>query len=84
MSIVSISQRHFGTQQTIVNDNNGSDTFTITLDLSGCMIHVRHRLPSTEEISTINSIVLHREIPHGIHHNSLIKLQTSYFSNSLI
>jgi hypothetical protein len=50
--INSISYSHGGTQQMIVKDNNGSDALTIPLDLSGCMIHFRHRQPTIDEIRT--------------------------------
>jgi hypothetical protein len=51
--IDSISHRHGGTQHMIVKDNNSSDALTIPLDLARCMMHFRHRLPTTEEISTL-------------------------------
>jgi hypothetical protein len=53
-----ISHRHGGTQQMIVKDNNGSDALTIPLDLAGCMIHFRHRQPTTEEILTLKHYCL--------------------------
>jgi hypothetical protein len=56
--IDSISHRHDGTQQIIVQDNNSSDAITIPLDLARCMIHFRHRLPTIENISTINQYCL--------------------------
>jgi hypothetical protein len=34
----------------MIKENNDSDTLTIPLDLVGCMIHYRHRLPTTEEV----------------------------------
>jgi hypothetical protein len=48
--IDSISHRHGGTQQMIVKGYKGSDalTLTIPLDLAGCMIHFRHRLPTND------------------------------------
>jgi hypothetical protein len=51
--IDSISHRHVETQQMIVTYNNSSDAPTIPFDLTGCMINLRHRLPITEEISTL-------------------------------
>jgi hypothetical protein len=39
-------------------DSNGSDALTTPLDLNGCMIHFRHRLPITEEIATIKHYYL--------------------------
>jgi hypothetical protein len=53
MMIDSISHRRGGTQQMIVKGNNGSDALTIPLDLVGCIIHFRHRLPTTDEIATL-------------------------------
>jgi hypothetical protein len=53
--IDSISHGHGRAQQMIVKDIKGSNA--ITLDLAGCNIHFRHRLPTTQEIVTINIIV---------------------------
>jgi hypothetical protein len=53
-----ISHKHGGIKQIIVRDNNGSDVLTTPLDLAECMIHSRHRLPTTEEISTLKQYYL--------------------------
>jgi hypothetical protein len=50
--IESISHICLGTHQIIVKDNNGSDALTIPIDLSGCMIHFRHRLFTTDKTAT--------------------------------
>jgi hypothetical protein len=52
--IDSISHRYGGTQKVIVKDNNGSGSFTIPLDLAEYTLHFRHRLPTTDEIVTLN------------------------------
>jgi hypothetical protein len=46
--IDSVSDIHGGTQQMILKGNNDSDAVTIPLDLAGCIIYFRHRLPTTE------------------------------------
>ena len=51
--IDSICHSHDGAQQMAVKGSNDSDVLTIPLDLAGCMIHFRHRLPTTEEIATL-------------------------------
>jgi hypothetical protein len=53
--------RHGGTQQRIVKENNVSDALTILLDFSGCMIHVRHRLHTTDETTTLKKCCLKQE-----------------------
>jgi hypothetical protein len=45
--------RHGGTQQIVIKDNNHSDSLVIPLDLAGCMVHFRHRLPISEEIASL-------------------------------
>jgi hypothetical protein len=56
--IDSISHRYGKTQKMIVKGKNGSDALTIALDLAGCMIHFRHRLPTTDEIATLKQYCL--------------------------
>jgi hypothetical protein len=56
--IDSISHRDCGTQQMIVKDNNGSVTLILPLDLTGCMIYFRHRLPTTKQIATLKQYYL--------------------------
>jgi hypothetical protein len=36
----------------IVKNKNGSDALTISLDRATCMMHFKHRLPTTDEIIT--------------------------------
>jgi hypothetical protein len=45
--------RHGGTQQIVIKDDNHSDPLVIPLDLAGCMVHFRHRLPTSEEIASL-------------------------------
>jgi hypothetical protein len=42
----------------IVKDNSSSDALTIPLDLARCMMHFRHRSPTTEEIATLKHYYL--------------------------
>jgi hypothetical protein len=42
----------------IVKDNNRSDALTIPLDLSVCMIHLRHRHRNTDEVTTLKQYCL--------------------------
>jgi hypothetical protein len=41
----------------LIKDNN-NDLITIPLDLSGCMIHFKHRLPTVEEITSLKQYSL--------------------------
>jgi hypothetical protein len=50
--IDSICHRHGGAQQMIIKDNNHIDILTIPLDLAGCMVHFKHRLPTVEDMSS--------------------------------
>jgi len=56
--IDSICHRHDGAQQMIMKDSDDRDALTIPVDLAGCMLHFRHRLPTTEEISTLKQYCL--------------------------
>jgi hypothetical protein len=42
----------------IIKDNNGSDVLIVPLDLAACMIHFRHRLPTTDKISSLTQYCL--------------------------
>jgi hypothetical protein len=53
MIIDSISHKHGGIQKIILKDNNGSNALTISLDITGFMIHIRHIIPTTVEIKTL-------------------------------
>jgi len=56
--IDSVCQRHGGTQQMkIVNDNN-HDEVIVPLDLAGCMVHFKHRLPTKEEFTSLKQFCL--------------------------
>jgi hypothetical protein len=62
--IDSICHRHGGTQQMIVKDNNDSDILTIPLDLAGCMVHFKHRLPTADDMSSLQQYCLtHGDTP---------------------
>jgi hypothetical protein len=55
INIDSICHRHGGTQQMTIKGENDSDSdvLTIPLDLAGCMVHFKHRLPTAEEIASL-------------------------------
>jgi hypothetical protein len=67
--IDSMCHRHGGTQQIIIKDNNHCDSLTIPLDVAGCMVHFRHRLPTAEEIASLKQYCL----TQGDCHHFLIK-----------
>ena len=41
----------------MINDNNNG-TLTMPLDLGGCMVHFKHRLPTTEEVTSLEQYCL--------------------------
>jgi hypothetical protein len=47
----SIHHKHRGTQKMVIQDIDSS--LVIPLELAGCMINFKHRLPSTEEINSL-------------------------------
>ena len=53
--IDSVCQRHGGMK--IVNDNN-HDEVIVPLDLAGCMVHFKHRLPTKEEFTSLKQFCL--------------------------
>jgi hypothetical protein len=62
--IDSICHRHGGGQQMIIKDSNDSDILTIPLDLTGCMVHFKHRLPTIEDMSSLQQYCLtHGDTP---------------------
>jgi hypothetical protein len=67
----------------IIKDSNDSDVLTIPLDLAGCMVHFKHRLPTVEDMSSRKpNCLTHGYTPWNPPH-SLIKWQTSFISKSL-
>jgi hypothetical protein len=48
----------------------------VPLELAGCMIHFKHRLPTTEEINSLKQYCLTQGDSPWIRHHFLIKLQT--------
>jgi hypothetical protein len=56
--IDSICQRHGGTQQIKISDCTNQNDIAIHLDLAGCMIHFRHRLPTKEEFTGLKQFCL--------------------------
>jgi hypothetical protein len=67
INIDSICHRHGGTQQMTIKDGNGndsdSDVLTIPLDLAVCMVHFKHRLPTAEEIASLQQYKCQRTVP---------------------
>jgi hypothetical protein len=48
----------------IVNDSNDSDIFTVPLDLAGCMLHFKNRLPTVEDMFSLKQYCLtHGDTP---------------------
>jgi hypothetical protein len=48
----------------IIKDSNDSDILTIPLDLAGCMVHFKHRLSTTEDMSSLKQYFLtHGDTP---------------------
>jgi hypothetical protein len=54
--IDSICHKHGGTQKMMIQDVGSS--IVIPLELAGCMIHFKHRLPTTEEIKSLKKYLL--------------------------
>jgi hypothetical protein len=48
VKIDSICHKHGGTQKMVIQDFGSS--LVVPLELSGCMIHFKHRSPTTEKI----------------------------------
>jgi hypothetical protein len=56
--IDSTCHRHGGTQKMAKIDTNHHDDITIPLELAGCMIHFKPRLPTKEEIMSLQQYCL--------------------------
>jgi hypothetical protein len=52
----SIYHRHGGTQKIVIQDISSS--LVVPLELAGCMIHLKHRLPTTEEVNSLKRYCL--------------------------
>jgi hypothetical protein len=50
LKIDSICHKYGGTQKMVIQDVGTS--LVVALELAGCMIHFKHRLPTTEEINS--------------------------------
>jgi hypothetical protein len=50
VKIDSICHKHGGTQKMVIQDVDSS--LVIALELAGCMIHFKHRLPTTKEVNS--------------------------------
>jgi hypothetical protein len=56
VKIVSICHKHGGTQKMEIQEIICS--LVVSLELAGCMIHFKHRLPTTEEINSLKQYCL--------------------------
>jgi hypothetical protein len=56
IKIDSICHKHGGTQKMVIQDVGSS--LVISLELAGCMIHFKHRLPTTEEVNSLKQYCL--------------------------
>jgi hypothetical protein len=56
VKIDSICHKHEGTQKMEIQEVGSS--LVIPLELAGCMIHFKHRLPTTEEFSSLKQFCL--------------------------
>jgi hypothetical protein len=60
--IDSVCHKHGGTQKMEIQDVDSS--LVVPLELAGCMIHFKHRLPTTEEINSLKKYCLtHGDTP---------------------
>jgi hypothetical protein len=50
--IDSVCHGHARIQQMIVKGNDENDVLTMPLDLTGCIVHFRHQLLTTEEVTS--------------------------------
>jgi hypothetical protein len=50
VKIESICHKHGGTQKMVIQDVGS--LLVVPLEISGCMIHFKHRLPTTEEFNS--------------------------------
>jgi hypothetical protein len=49
---------HGSTQRLTITDSNHHDDITIPLELAGCMVHFKHRLPTKEDIMSLQQYCL--------------------------
>ena len=56
VQIDSTCHRHAGTQEMVIQGDD--ESVVVPLELSGCMIHFKHRLPTTEEIESLKQYCL--------------------------
>jgi hypothetical protein len=54
--IDSICHKHGGTQKMEIQDVGSS--LVVSQEIAGCMIHFKHRLPTTEEINSLKQYCL--------------------------
>jgi hypothetical protein len=56
--IDSTCHKHGGTQKLTITDNNHHDDVTIPLELAGCVVHFKHRLPTMEDMMSLQQYCL--------------------------
>jgi hypothetical protein len=56
VKVDSICHKHGGTQKMVIQDVASS--LVVPLELAGCMIYFKHRLPTTEEINSLKQYCL--------------------------
>jgi hypothetical protein len=60
------------------------DLHVLPLDLAGCIIHFKHRLPTIEEVNSLKQYCLIQGDTPWNPSSFFIKLQTSFINKSLI
>ena len=72
----------WGTQQKMIKENSNG-TLLIPIDLAWCKVHFNHRIPTTEETTSLDQNCLTQGDTPGTRHQFRIKLQTNSTSKSL-
>jgi hypothetical protein len=54
--LIQFCHKHRGTQKMLIQDVSSS--LAVSLELAECMIHFKHRLPTTEEINSLKKFCL--------------------------
>jgi hypothetical protein len=59
VKVDSICHKHEGAQKMVIQ--NVGSSLVVPLEFAGCMIHFKHRLPTTEEINSLKQYSLAQE-----------------------
>jgi hypothetical protein len=85
--IDSICQRHGGIQNMTITDSNNYDDIPLPLELAGCTVNFKHRLPNKEGIMSLHQYCLIQGFtpwdPYSFQHHSLIKYLMCFINKSL-